>query len=331
MTTDSGEASYRPWIEAWRDALYGKNGFYRRSEGPAGHFATSAQGIPGVDAILAQAVWALAQDAGVSAIVDFAAGRGELLGQLSHLVPDEVTLIGVDVVARPGTLPARVSWVVSGGDDDVPDLFLDGRRALVLAHEWLDVVACDVAERDESGQLRRVCVDSRGAEALGEALDSAQAQWVSQWWPESDPTPGARVEVGLTRDAAWARLVDAVRTQGGAGSVIVGVDYGHTVADRPVFGTLTGFRDGSEASPTPDGCCDITAHVAVDSLGAQSVTTQRELLMSIFGEAPLAPPDIGLAHTDPPRYLEALSVRSAYAAAVAPDGLGGFYWFSTQV
>ncbi len=50
-----------PWEVAWQDALYGHRGFYRRTEGPGGHFATSAQGLPHGTALLASAVVALAR------------------------------------------------------------------------------------------------------------------------------------------------------------------------------------------------------------------------------------------------------------------------------
>ena len=38
--------TWLPWQRAWQDALYGAHGFYRRAEGPAGHFATAVQGAP---------------------------------------------------------------------------------------------------------------------------------------------------------------------------------------------------------------------------------------------------------------------------------------------
>ena len=38
--------TWRTWEAAWRDALYGPVGFYRRPEGPAGHFRTAAHAGP---------------------------------------------------------------------------------------------------------------------------------------------------------------------------------------------------------------------------------------------------------------------------------------------
>lgn len=71
-----------PWQQAWQQALYGINGFYRRPEGPAGHFRTACHaGAP----ILAPALTRLAHQAGCTTIVDVGAGRGELLTALSQL------------------------------------------------------------------------------------------------------------------------------------------------------------------------------------------------------------------------------------------------------
>ena len=38
--------AYLPWEQAWAEALYGPRGFYRRPEGPAGHFRTAAHAAP---------------------------------------------------------------------------------------------------------------------------------------------------------------------------------------------------------------------------------------------------------------------------------------------
>ncbi|MYS43043.1 hypothetical protein GTY23_17755, partial [Streptomyces sp. SID5998] len=62
---------------------------------------------------------------------------------------------------------------------------------------------------------------------------------------------------------AWAGAVSRLRR-----GLAVAVDYAHTAADRPPFGTLTGFRDGRETAPVPDGSCDLTAHVALDACAA---------------------------------------------------------------
>lgn len=318
----------QPWRAAWQDALYGPSGFYRRNEGPAGHFATSTQGIPGVPEVLAQTVIALAQRYDVDAVVDFACGRGELLTTLATYEP-KVDLIGIDVVARPAELPTEVLWVESPGGATIPDLAaLAGRRVLVLAHEWLDVVPCTIAESDDEGRLREVLVSTAGEESLGSPVSGDELTWARRHWPRD---AGPRVEIGLARDEAWSALCTAVRRRAEAGSVAIGVDYGHTVHDRPPLGTLTGFADGIECTPIPDGGCDITAHVSVDSLEIDSVCTQRELLLELFGDEALAPVPIELASSNPPAYLQRLATRSALSAAVSPDGLGAFHWFTKML
>ena len=113
----------------------------------------------------------------------------------------------------------------------------------------------------------------------------------------------------------------------------IAIDYAHPVDNRPPCGTLTGYRDGSVVPPIPDGTCDITAHVALDSCaeagvraGAISTTlsTQRDALreLGITG----ARPPIDLAHSDPHGYLRALARASEEAELIDPAGLGGFGW-----
>ena len=68
---------------------------------------------------------------------------------------------------------------------------------------------------------------------------------------------GLRAEIGRPRDEAWAAAVGSLER-----GLAVAVDYAHVRDARPPFGTLTGFREGREVRPVPDGCCDLTAHVA---------------------------------------------------------------------
>ncbi|WP_035939547.1 SAM-dependent methyltransferase [Knoellia aerolata] len=307
----------RPWREVWGEALYGLDGFYRRAEGPAGHFTTSAHGDLG--AVLAEVVARLADDSGVCRVVDLACGRGELLAHLHDQRPD-LSLVGVDVVERPAGLPRAVEWVRSPGGAALPDELCD-LDALVIAHEWLDVVPCTVAEVDETGVLREVLVDARGDEGLGDELAGAERAWADGWWPATEP--GARVEVGLSRDLAWRELVS--RSSSG---LTVAVDYGHTRTTRPAHGSLTAYREGRVADPVPDGQRDLTAHVATDSLGADEVLTQRELLHRLGVAA--TTPDHATATSDPLGYVRALGRSSSIAALTDPRGLGGFHWAMTR-
>lgn len=307
----------RPWRDAWWDALYGPQGFYRRVEGPVGHFTTSAHG--GLGAVLAEAVAALADEAGVCRVVDLACGRGELLRHLHDQRPD-LGLLGVDVVERPADLPGAVEWLRSAGGAVLPD-DLRGLDALVLAHEWLDVVPCTVAEVDETEVLREVLVDGTGSETLGAEVTGEERAWADAWWPTTEP--GERVEIGLPRDIAWRELVSR-----NAAGVTVAVDYGHTRTTRPSHGTLTAYRQGTLTEAIPDGRRDLTAHVATDSLGADEVVTQREVFHRLGLTA--AGPERTMATTDPLGYVRALGRASTIVALTDPNGLGAFHWAMTR-
>ncbi|HET7762464.1 MAG TPA: SAM-dependent methyltransferase [Phycicoccus sp.] len=311
-----------PWREAWQDALYGPRGAYRAAAGPAGHFTTSTHGPLG--AVLAEAVGRLAGREGTHHVVDVGAGRGELLTALHSLRPD-LRLTGVDVVARPSGLPRTVDWLVSPGGPDLPDALADLDDVLVVAHEWLDVVPCTVAEVVAPGRLAVVLVDpATGEESLGGTPDPGELAWCDRHWPVDHVPVGARVEVGWSRDRAWAGLVDRVRR-----GTLLAVDYGHTRAERPLHGTLTGYRAGELVDPVPDGSCDVTAHVAVDSLDHDELMTQRAALhaLGIRAETP-ARDD---AARDPAGYLAGLARASAVAALTDPGGLGGFSWVLRRV
>ena len=162
------------WREAWHQALYGPSGFYRAPSGPAGHFTTATHGPLGP--VLAGALLQLAQDEGCKRIVDVGCGRGELLAQVRRLDPD-IALTGVDVVDRPRHLTSGIDWLASPGGEDLPDRLDRLESALVVAHEWLDVVPCHIAEVDDDQLLREVCVDpATGEESLGSEVGGELAR-----------------------------------------------------------------------------------------------------------------------------------------------------------
>jgi SAM-dependent MidA family methyltransferase len=203
---------------------------------------------------------------------------------------------------------------------------------LLVALELLDVVPCPVLEADGDGVLREVHVDPlSGKEHLQGPASAADLAWCRRWWPVPD-RPGARVEVGRTRDDVWSDLVSRID-----GGVALAVDYAHTAPDRPLFGSLTGFRDGRAVEPVPDGGCDLTAHVALDSVAAAGMDglpepqlcTQRESLHRL-GLSGRRPP-LELAGSDPPGYLRALSAAGEAAELLDPGGLGGFTWLVQPV
>jgi SAM-dependent MidA family methyltransferase len=192
-------------------------------------------------------------------------------------------------------------------------------------------VPVDVAEVDATGVPRLVLVRDDGTERLGEPVAGAQARWLDRWWP-LPAEEGTRAEIGLPRDAAWASAVAAVRR-----GLAVAVDYAHTRATRPPFGTLTGFRAGRETPPAPDGSCDITAHVALDACAeaarratSPSATAAADARASapllLTQRAALRALGVTGASTDPAGYVRALAGAGEAAELTAPGGLGDFGW-----
>lgn len=121
------------------------------------------------------------------------------------------------------------------------------------------------------------------------------------------------------------------RGRGDAGpGLAVAVDYAHTAPARPPFGTLTGFREGRETVPVPDGSCDITAHVALDAcatactLPGARLVSQREALHAV-GITGARPP-LELASANPTEYVRALARAGEAAELTATAGLGDFGW-----
>jgi hypothetical protein len=189
---------------------------------------------------------------------------------------------------------------------------------------------------------------------VGGPVTPADAGWLDAWWPE--PVPGGRAEIGRPRDLAWA---DAVRVVDRG--VALAVDYGHLRTGRPVDGTLTGYRNGRQVPPVPDGSCDLTAHVAMDAVatagaavaGAGAAVTggdpadgtaggggpvtgttyallsQREALRALGADG--GRPPLALAGTDPAGYLRTLAAATAVAELTDPAGLGGHWWLLQPV
>ncbi len=317
MPATAAPTALPTWKGAWDSALYGAGGFYRR-ESPVDHFRTSVHASP----LLAGALLRLMRDTGLDTVVDVGAGRGELLAELDRLDPG-LTLLGVEVAARPAGLPARIAWSAA-----LPER-VDG---LVVAMEWLDNIPCHVVEVDGEGEPRVVHVDpATGAETLGSPLATAGVpdglrRWCEQWWP-LPAQPGARAEVGTTRDRAWADVVSRVRR-----GVAVAVDYGHIRETRPPVGSLRSYRAGREVDVVPDGSRDVTAHVAVDAVAAAGggrVLRQADALRRLGVDGRRPPLD--LAGTDPAAYLRLLARSSEVGELTGRGGLGDHYWVVSGV
>ncbi|MFI8192899.1 SAM-dependent methyltransferase [Streptomyces sp. NPDC085946] len=321
--TTGGDGEWRGWRAAAQEALYGPDGFYRRPEGPAGHFRTSVHASPlfarAVAALLCRVDEALGRPAALD-FVDMAAGRGELVTGVLAALPDAVAArtraYAVEIADRPGGLDHRIEWRARPPE---------GVNGLLFANEWLDNVPVEVAEVDAAGVARRVLVRADGTERLGEPVTGAEERWLARWWP-LPAEPGYRAEIGLPRDTAWASAVARV-----ARGLAVAVDYGHTARTRPPFGTLTGFREGRGTAPVPDGSCDLTAHVALDAcaLPGGRLVRQRDALRAL-GVTGARPP-LTLASTDPAAYLRALAGAGEAAELTAPGGLGDFGWLLQPV
>jgi SAM-dependent MidA family methyltransferase len=104
----------------------------------------------------------------------------------------------------------------------------------------------------------------------------------------------------------------------------VAVDYGHTIDSRPAPGTLTGFRRGHQVLPVPDGSCDLTAHVCMDSLTHDELMDQRTTLRQLGVNGRTPPHDLARSH--PAAYLRGLGTASAATTLTARGGLGDFLW-----
>jgi hypothetical protein len=328
------------WREATHHALYGDGGFYRSGAGPAAHFRTSVHATP----LFAEAVLGLARSADLHTVVDIGSGRGELLRTLRGLDPS-LHLLGVELADRPDDLPADIDWLgeLVGG--------IDG---LVIGNEWLDNVPVDAAVVSEDGWRLLLVDPPTGDEQQGECVAGADLEWLGHWWPAGEV--GDRAEIGRPRDEAWAAAVGSLSR-----GIAVAVDYCHSRSTRPPAGSLAGYRGGRQVDPVPDGSCDITSHVALDSCAAAGdiagqeaghgaghragqaagqragqtagpaagtvwtvMTDQQSMLHTLLGETP--PPPYDLATREPAAYLAALSRASQAADLTRSDGLGGFGW-----
>ncbi|SBT52494.1 SAM-dependent methyltransferase, MidA family [Micromonospora narathiwatensis] len=353
-----------PWRVAMERALYGPGGFFVSGAGPAAHFRTSVHASPVFSSCLLRLLDSVDRALGHPPrldVVDVGAGRGELLrallvgvsgtpAQRSPAAPvplaDRVRLIAVERAPRPEDLPAEIDWL-----DEIPE----GITGLLVATEWLDNVPLDLAGHTGGGWRHLLVDPTTGTESTGPPLPPEDADWLTRWWPTptsrspirefasaGGPEPdmkllinevAARAEIGRTRDEAWAEAVRRVER-----GLAVTVDYGHLRKERPVDGTLTGYRDGRQVPPVPDGSADVTAHVAMDSVAsagervarcAYTLISQREALRALGADG--GRPPLSLASQDPAGYVRALAAASAVAELTDPAGLGGHWWLLQPV
>ena len=200
----------------------------------------------------------------------------------------------------------------------------------------------DAAVVSDDGWRRLLVDPATGEEQQSECVAGADLEWLEDWWPAGEV--GDRAEIGRPRDEAWAAAVGSLSR-----GIAVAVDYCHSRSARPRSGSLAGYRGGRQVDPVPDGSCDITSHVALDSCAAAGqaagqaarqpgrqtaghaasanwtvLTDQRSMLHTLLGATP--PPPYDLATREPAAYLAALSRASQAADLTRSHGLGGFGW-----
>ena len=311
-------------METWRSAWERANLAFYSQEKPDGHFRTSTS-YPDV---IGPAFLSLLDDHPTSEphqIVDVGGGDGRLLSAMRAAwiesgrdpVLLECTLVDIRASESP-----HVVTVVGDARTCLNRIFPRGIHGLLIAHEWLDDIPCDVVEVDDLGKRRLVLVDTEtGRESFGPAVDDPAAvrdfgfdergaHWLDTWWPIAEP--GSRAEVGITRDDAWRTCVDLVVT-----GVAVMVDYTHTRNTRDPQGSLAGYVKGRRVPAIPDGRCNITAHVAVDALADISTPPQHRVRSQRDALAQLPLPDDPLAR---------LYAEGRLATLRAANGLGNFTW-----
>lgn len=291
------------WHDAWADA----NACFYRSQTAEIHFATSVEANDRVARSLADIVAKLraTRENEEFFVIDVGAGSGKLLEQLQARITGPVSFMGIDVRPRPSQLPSALSWRQLHVNEDSRDItgMGEGVFGLVIAHEFLDDIPCEVVEIDDDMRARIVLVDPvSGAEESGPGLEDPAAKtfleprqledlqrWMATWWPVT--RPGARREIGITRDLVWSRITGALHS-----GAAVAIDYAHSRADRALgvwdAGTLKGFASGRPRRPVPDGSVNLTAHVALDALATPraQLITQAE----VVGDSSLASWPLGL-------------------------------------
>ena len=308
-----------PWARAWVRA---SRDFWAGHE-PGEHFHTSA------GPALAERVVRIVEETDARlghpddfTVIDVGCGDGELLRRVRERVnaplAQRARWIGVDMreVALPGVLSVAAEMPA-----DLPGMPFCG---VVMAHEWLDEIPCDIVERDDEGIDRIVLVDGDGREHLGPQLfdddacaefdvDGASARaWIARWWPLQEA--GDRAEVGIERDRAWQWITSLLQR-----GTAVATDYGHDREARMAQhrrGTLAAYRNGRMTSAVPDGDVGLTAHVALDACAAArpgtTISMQRdEITVPSVGHEP--------GVDDVTAYFEAVRLRD-------PRRLGGIGW-----
>ena len=398
---ESTRETPRTWRRAWHDALYAEGGFYTAgpgavrdlgfachagngtitaaaktapTSGPGKHFRTSVNVGPALAEVMARMLADTDMRIGHPDpfdVIDIGAGDGSLIQNLSIAlqrdfphVAARTRFTGVDVHVRPPALANNVTWIRGLAPDALELHTPDPINGVVLAHEWLDNIPCEVIEIGREGQPCVVLVDDDGKEALGPSLwdttscslidvdAPAVIKWLERWWPSAvpgtfleaslyDSEPGTRAEIGITRDDALVSVAKLINT-----GTLIAVDYAHDLGRRTsgawFYGSLSGFSEGRMVDPVPNGSCDLTAHVALDACGAAvlemltqqgkraeaQISSQKDILESYGMRTEL--PDASLA-SNPAAYARSLQQHSDTAELLNPVTLGHFQWLRVDI
>ncbi|MEI6693551.1 MAG: SAM-dependent methyltransferase [Actinomycetes bacterium] len=296
------------WAQAWGTA---NAQFYTR-ERAEDHFTTAPNVSTATAQILAGYAEQLASELETIHLVELGGGNAVLMNQLCQLLDARQIRYQATIVElrpRPANLPENIEWIQGSAPDALPDEVV----GLIFAHEFLDDVGMGIAQRINLKSLRHVLVDPlTGNESLGVEISNEEQAWIDQWWP----TNQERIEIGLSRDAAWAGIVSHLKA-----GMAIAIDYAQGTS--PVA-SMMGFRQGVQLRPMPDGSMNLTAHVVIESCAAavtanQSlITTQQELIDRFF--------DHEGSRSSAAEQLQGLARKSQWEQARDPSSFGAFAW-----
>ncbi|MFF5053360.1 SAM-dependent methyltransferase [Micromonospora sp. NPDC000663] len=293
-------------------------------------------------------------------------------GNVHPSLAERVRFTAVEYADRPENLPEDINWtaeipaeitgllIATEWLDNVPlDVAVhaeDGWRYVLVEPEsgaestgepvgpadldwlttwWPSATSPPPADPDSGSGLTSTDATSENESGFRAARPAQGSSLTARSRPGCPETPhyDHRAEIGRPRDEAWANAVRKISR-----GLAVAVDYGHLSGDRPVDGTLTGYRGGRQVPPVLDGTTDVTAHVAMDSVAsagaavarcAYSLVSQAEALRALGADG--GRPPLSLAGTDPAGYVRALAAASAVAELTDPAGLGGHLWLRQPV
>lgn len=262
--------------------------------------------------LLAKSLLQWVRESQITEVIEIGCNSGTFLSQMQASARG-ITCAGVDVRPTVSCSSHRIlcqrwdsliqTWqALDDSGDFAAFLTKSSERKLVVAIEWLDDLAAPVTWQGRSMD--------------GGRLSEAERQWLRRWWPQ----PG-RVVVGLPRDRAWRWLAQRLPE----GSLLVTIDYGHIVADRPLDGGLAAHHHGRLVPPGQG--VNTTAAVAVDSLAeaVESVGASR-LALTRLKDLPST-----FWATDDADPLRSLALRSQEQLLRDPGRFGNFWLVAHRV